>query len=249
MRANTRVLEWSCRIKGSKFEGARFLHTALHADYWAQEQAVDELFAFLFPNSTAQDSGENLFFLLRPLARKVGDGVALGYAEQEQAGEQQTLLKLYISTCSFHDVTPLLALITPPGAIPPPQPASLMIAASLDHRRGCGTRVYYIWTRNQLDEPATAAWLTAWCTPEEYRLIKSSGSHTITLSFKQKQRDMLYLTAPFHQVEIEQMVVQHLQPHPFAYGQLSNLRWVGFSKRGEGLQPQTLNVYFNSEFR
>ncbi len=57
---------------------------------------------------------------------------------------------------------------------------------------------------------------------------------------------MLYLSAPFDQAEINSLVVKHVQNYPIAYNQLDNLRWIGFSKWGQGLKAQELNLYFGS---
>lgn len=46
---------------------------------------------------------------------------------------------------------------------------------------------------------------------------------------------MLYLSAPFDQAEINSLVVKHVQNYPIAYNQLDNLRWIGFSKWGQGV--------------
>ncbi|MDA0161278.1 hypothetical protein OM076_13455 [Solirubrobacter ginsenosidimutans] len=234
MRANTRVLEWSCKVLDGRFEGARFLHTARQQTFAAAQPAVDKLLAGV---------GTGSFGWLRELAGDVGEGVALGYAEWGQAGARRAELKLYVSTSRVAAVSPVIAAFVPAGASPPDGTHKVMVAASIDETGEERPRAYYLWRREGGDP---GAWLQRWCSPEERELIEANDGRTLSIAFKAERRDMIYLTAPFAQETVRRMVAAQLGPHELAVGQLENLRWIGFSKRGEGLASRELNAYFRT---
>lgn len=248
MQGNTRVLEWSCKVTGEAFEGARFLHTARLTEFSQAQEAVDRLYAAVRPGAGVPAPDRGLFNGLRGLAREVGQGVALGYAEHGPARDRRTELKLYVATPHVDAVRPLIERLVSDGAGPPAGTPRVMIGASIDDRNGSRCRVYYLWDQATSRRAIPAEWLTAWCTAEEIGLIEGSSSRTVSISFKDGQRDMLYLSAPFTHAELNHVVLTRLANHPLAYGQLGHLRWIGLSKRRDGLGGQELNVYFNSVF-
>jgi hypothetical protein len=245
MRSNTRVLEWSCKIAGSRFEGARFLHTSLLPEFREAEVALDRVYSHFFPDGDPPED-QNLFFWLRPLAQRVGDGIILAYGEQGEPEDRSARIELYVKITQVDAVRPLVELMVPKGADPPVRNTGVGIAASIDDRNRCGFCIYYLWTRTSLESPEVQDWLKAWCTSEEVRLLNSSRSGAMTVAFKNGERGMLCLRAPVQQPEIDALVLRHLEKYPLAFRQSQNLRWVGFSKGGEGLECRELNAYFDS---
>ena len=243
MDANTRALEWSCKSSAGAIEGARFLHTARVQSYEAARPAVDRLLADLF--GAAGVAGHPVGWL-RPLAERLGEGVAVGYAEAGAPGSRRTEVKVYVSTSRVADAAPVIETFVPDAGGPPDGTHKVMVAASIDEQRGGGPRVYYLWRRGQLAAPAAARWLERWCTDEERELIAANDGRTVSVAFKEGRRDMVYLSAPFRQPEVRRMVADHLSVHPLPCEQLDNLRWIGFSKRGEGLRARELNAYFHT---
>jgi hypothetical protein len=247
MQNNTRVLEWSCKLFKDRLEGARFLHTARHPEFEKAQYAVERLFDFLGRSSVG--ALQDAFFAELPsLATRVGQGIALGYAENHIAGESSSELKLYIATSRIAEVRPVIERLVPVGGMCPLSTRRVMIAASVNERFACGSRVYYLWERSLLTQPGLQTWLRQWCTPEEMALIASSATATLSVAFKQASRDMIYLSAPFHGDQLNQFIVKRLEDHPALSIELGDLRWIGFSKHREGLNCDELNVYFSSVF-
>ena len=102
MGDNTRALEWSCKTAAGGMEGARFLHTARVQAYGAARPAVDRLIADLFGEDGVD--GHPVGWL-RPLAERLGEGVAVGYAETGAPGP---------GTPSSSSTSPRRAWRTPP---------------------------------------------------------------------------------------------------------------------------------------
>jgi hypothetical protein len=248
MGSNTRVFEWSCKITGSSLEGARFVHTSLSPGLPEAQGALDQVYSCLFPEGEPQEPGQNLFYRLRPLARRMGEGFVLGYAEQGEANDRHCEIKVYVLTSQIQGITPLLEPLVPRGALPPAGTPKVMMAASMDDQRVCQSRAYYIWDRVRLTDPACLDWLDMWCTTQEVELVLSSRNRAVAVSFKDGTRDMLYWTAPFNQPQLNRFLMDRLENHRMAYSQLGHLRHMGLSKRREGLESQELNVYFNSVF-
>jgi len=248
MRSNTRVLEWSCKITKEYFEGARFLHTARFKDFSKAQHAVERLYSFLCAEIALQELQQNLFYWLRPLAHKIGEGVALGYAEQGTTHERHAEIKLYVTTSQIEAVTSIIEFLVPKGAMPPENTSRVMIAASIDDQKVYGYRIYYLWEQDKIKYPTVFYWLNKWCTPEEIHLMNTSNSRTISIAFKQGKRDMIYLSSPFNKDDLNCSARKVLKSYPIAYSQLDNIRWIGFSKWGEGLKMKEMNVYFNSTF-
>jgi hypothetical protein len=248
MQSNTRVLEWSCKIADGRFEGSRFLHTARSRQYSEARPALERLYATITAMGDTAAWERSLFYRLRLLAQKVGAGQALGYAEQESLDGKHSELKLYIATCQVEAVKPLIELVVPAGALPPAHTPRVMIAGSIDSAQVCRSRVYYLWSRDDLREASCAEWLKAWCSPEELWLINNSASRTVSVAFKEKRDPMLYLSIPFDQPEIDGFIADQLAPYPIAYTQIDNLRWVGVAKWAADRKPQEMNAYFTSAF-
>jgi hypothetical protein len=246
MRANTRVLEWSCKLRGRELNGARFLHTALLPDFRQSVNALDALLTGLAPMRGVGKEEADLFKGLRRVAEAVGEGVAVGYAGHPPTGSGQAEIKLYITTSRLPEILRLAAGWFPEGAVLPPELSKVMIAASLNSNLRQHPRYYYLWNFESADQRRTLDWLSEHCTAEEIRLIESSGARTISLSFKKGARDMIYLSAPFRQPELNDLLLARLRHHPVVLAEIPDLRWVGFSKFGEGLDGRELNLYFNS---
>jgi hypothetical protein len=245
MRCNTRVLEWSCKVTCAadrgipRLNGSRFLHTALHSNYDLARAAVDKLFSTL----PAGDES-SLFWRLPSIAATLGEGIALGYAEEGGRAE----LKLYISTSKVLAARRTVEEIVPAGGVFPDNTGRLMIAASLDGSFECKSRVYYLWNSTQLQSSAVLDWLDRWCSREELRLILGSATSTLSLAFKNVSRDMIYLSSPFKHAEVNEFIVRSLSNFALPFEQLADLRWIGFSKYGEGLPSAETNFYFNSYY-
>ncbi len=77
-------------------------------------------------------------------------------------------------------------------------------------------------------------------------MIAGNVGRTVSIAFKGGMRDMLYLSAPFGQASVRDMIAGHLGDHRLACAQLDSLRWVGFSRRREGLASPELNAYFHT---
>jgi hypothetical protein len=247
MVSNTRVLEWSCKVTGDHLEGARFLHTALFTDRFVAEYAIDRLYDSLFPCNAAP-APPFLFDILRSSARRFGDGIAVGYAARGPSEKLASEIKVYIATTQVGAVRPIIERLVPSGAAPPANTPRVMIAAALDDQHTCRSRVYYLWDKDKLNEVVCREWLDAWCTPAEVWLMKHSSSRTISVAFKAGQRDMLYLSNPFTQCDINRWLIERLAKHTIAYEQIEHLRWIGLSKQGEALDSSEVNVYFNTVF-
>jgi hypothetical protein len=245
MKANTRVLEWSCKLRRGKPECRRFLHTAREPDYAKAKLAVERLFAFL-ECSNKGHIGETFFAQLPRLAERVGQGVALGYAEDHRVENCGSELKLYIATSRVAEVRHVIEEMLSGRGVCPPSTRRVMIAASINEDFECSSRVYYLWDRTQLTQPDVEEWLRTWCTQEEIELISTSGSATTSIAFKKSERDMLYLSAPYASEHLNRYVLRRLGDHPLMLEHLNELRWVGFSKHREGLDCDELNVYFSS---
>ena len=241
MSDNTRVVEWSCKVKADQFDGARFLHTALVPDYtWAAGAVNDlchRLSLALGPQTSAALS------MLLEWAAAHGTGVAVGYAERPS-----TQIKVYVTTRDIAAGASLLKTLLP-GVPPPPRSTSkLMIATLVDAAGRSGSRAYYLWERESLTAPASTAWLARYCGECERNLIARSGGRTVSIAFKDGRDDMLYLSAPFCDPALLDVVAQRLAPHPMPRGELHELRWIGLARRGEGLHAAELNAYFNMVF-
>jgi hypothetical protein len=245
MQSNTRVLEWSCKLRGGAAECGRFLHTAREPDYSKARLALDRLFAFL-EDASGGRIARTFFARLPELAQRAGQGLALGYAQEGTGDTPGAELKLYVATSRVAQVRPVIEEIVPDGGACPRDTGRVMIAASLDQAFAGASRVYYLWDRKQLAQREVAGWLDTWCTREEIELAAASGSATVSLAFKKGERDMLYLSSPFGSERINRWLVQRLSAHPLLLQQLGELRWIGFSKRGEGLESDELNVYFST---
>jgi hypothetical protein len=189
-----------------------------------------------------------LFSQLPKLAEAVGEGIALGYAEHKKSTDPWSELKLYITTSRTSEVRTVIETLVPEGAVCPDNTSRVMIAASFDDRKVCRPRVYFLWDHTRLQSSSLATWLREWCTAEEIALISSSTTKTLSIAFKQGKRDMIYLSAPFKDPRLNRFVVQKLEKYPLAFEELDNLRWVGFSKFGEGLESEEVNLYFNTTF-
>jgi hypothetical protein len=245
MRFNTRVLEWSCKLTPDHLESARFLHTARHPEFVKARSAVARLIEFLDRSSDGL-LRDSFFVQLPALAERVGQGVAVGYAASHDAQRRGAELKLYIATSRVAEVRNVIEQLLPNSGVCPPSTRRVMIAASMDDEFSCGSRVYYLWDRGILDLPDVREWLRAWCTAEELDLIESSATATLSIAFKRAERDMIYISAPFAGSRLERFVMRRIERHPALVRELANLRWIGFSKRREGLNSRELNVYFSS---
>jgi hypothetical protein len=243
MRFNTRVLEWSCKITPNFFEGARFLHTARYPSFDKARPAVNKLLSSL---GVTPETG--LFHQLPSLAEAVGEGLAVGYAEDHRSTVPGSELKLYITTSRIDAVRHVIRTLIPAEACCPDNISRVMIAAALDDRRVCRSRIYFLWDHTRLQGLRLANWFNEWCTRDEIELISSSATKTLSISFKAGKRDMIYLSAPFYNPQLNRFIVEKLEKYPLAFAELDNLRWIGFSKFGQGLGSEEVNVYFNTVF-
>jgi hypothetical protein len=248
MGGNTRVFEWSCKITGTSLEGARFVHSSLSSAIGQAQRAVDRVYSLLFPEGEPQEPGQSLFYGLRPLARQVGERFLVAYAQQGEADDKRSEIKVYVLTGQAEAITGMIEPLVPQGALPPAGTQKVMIAASMDDKRTCRPRVYYMWDRASLMSPGCLNWLDRWCTPGEVELLTRSRNRAVSISFKEGRRDMLYWTAPVNHLELNDLLIERLAHHPMVYRQLGHLRHIGLSKRGEGLASEELNLYFNSFF-
>ena len=243
MGTNVRALEWSHKYRDGFYDGARFLHTARDGTPALVRQPVHDLVTRILPAGGARANARAAFGQLTELADRCADGVAVGYADRDGGAGPVSELKLYFSTTDVASVLPFARSAAPGGGQPPAGTWRVMTALSLQEDGRVAARVYYLWRRGDLGE-AWRSWSGRWCTPSERQLVHASTSATVCVSFKEGQRDMLYLSSPLGVPQLENLVSRLLghtnAPSPL----LPHLRWLGFSKRQEALASQEVNLYF-----
>lgn len=243
LAANTRALEWCCKIREGRLDAGRFLHTAREFNYSAICPAIENLVGAI-DRTTLGRCRLSFFAEVFGLAARVGEGLALGYAQQGSISPDTEELKLYVATSRVREVMPLMGRFFPSGSALLQTASRVMIAATFDAEAHCAPRIYALWRRTELDREDVRAAIGASCSEEEHGLIDRSGAATVSIAFKQTHRDMIYLSAPFSDDALNRFVFERVEAYPMLWNALPELRWIGFSKRGDALRSIETNLYF-----